>query len=108
MQRGRGGRGSSIAPAEAATCVAGGDYRPERGVFVEQFRRRIPDYAQRHQVQAGMTGWAQVQGWRGDTSLRHRTRCDLYYISHWSLWLDLRILWMTLCGGLRQRSGGKG
>jgi Undecaprenyl-phosphate glucose phosphotransferase len=82
--------------------------RPERGVFVEQFRRRIPDYAQRHQVHAGMTGWAQVHGWRGDTSLRHRTRCDLYYISHWSLWLDLRILWMTLCGGLRQRSGGKG
>ena len=82
--------------------------RPERGVFVEQFRRRIPDYAQRHQVQAGMTGWAQVHGWRGDTSLRHRTRCDLYYISHWSLWLDLKILWMTLCGGLRQRSGGKG
>jgi Undecaprenyl-phosphate glucose phosphotransferase len=82
--------------------------RPERGVFVEQFRARIPDYAQRHQVQAGMTGWAQVHGWRGDTSLRHRTRCDLYYISHWSLWLDLKILWMTLCGGLRQRSGGKG
>ena len=82
--------------------------RPERGVFVEQFRRRIPDYTQRHQVQAGMTGWAQVHGWRGDTSLRHRTRCDLYYISHWSLWLDLKILWMTLCGGLRQRSGGKG
>ena len=64
--------------------------RPERSVFVEQFRRQIPDYAQRHQVKAGMTGWAQVHGWRGNTSLRHRLRCDLYYISHWSLWLDLQ------------------
>jgi Undecaprenyl-phosphate glucose phosphotransferase len=82
--------------------------RPERGVFVEQFRTRIPDYAQRHQVKAGMTGWAQVHGWRGDTSLRHRIRCDLYYISHWSLGLDLKILGMTLWGGLRQRLGGKG
>lgn len=79
--------------------------RPERGVFVEKFRRQIPDYSQRHQVKAGMTGWAQVHGWRGDTSLRHRTRCDLYYISHWSLWLDLRILGMTLVGGLRQPPG---
>ncbi len=77
--------------------------RPERGVFVEKFRKQIPDYAQRHQVKAGMTGWAQVHGWRGDTSLRHRIRCDLYYISHWSLWLDLKILWMTLCGGRRRR-----
>jgi len=70
--------------------------RPERGVFVEKFRREIPDYAQRHLVKAGMTGWAQVHGWRGDTSLRHRIRCDLYYISHWSLWLDLQILLMTV------------
>ena len=82
--------------------------RPERGVFVEKFRRQIPDYSQRHQVKAGMTGWAQVHGWRGDTSLRHRVRCDLYYVSHWSLWLDLQILGMTVCGGLRPRSGGKG
>jgi len=70
--------------------------RPERGVFVERFRRQIPYYTQRHLVKAGMTGWAQVHGWRGDTSLRHRIRCDLYYISHWSLWLDLQILWMTV------------
>lgn len=82
--------------------------RPERGVFVEKFRRQIPDYAQRHQVKAGMTGWAQVNGWRGDTSMRHRVRCDLYYISHWSLGLDLKILGLTLCGGLRQRSGNRG
>jgi exopolysaccharide biosynthesis polyprenyl glycosylphosphotransferase len=81
--------------------------RPERDVFVDKFRRQIPDYSQRHQVKAGMTGWAQVHGWRGDTSLRHRTRCDLYYIAHWSLWLDLQILAMTLFGGLRWRSGGE-
>jgi len=82
--------------------------RPERGVFVERFQRELPDYAQRHAVQAGMTGWAQVQGWRGDTSLRHRLRCDLYYISHWSIWLDLEILartlWHGVGHGLRVRS----
>jgi len=78
--------------------------RPERGVFVEQFRRQIPGYAQRHQVKAGITGWAQVNGWRGNTSLRHRVQCDLYYISNWSLWLDLMILFMTLWCGLRHRN----
>jgi len=77
--------------------------RPERGVFVEKFRRKIPDYAQRHQVKAGMTGWAQIHGWRGNTSLRRRLQCDLWYISHWSLWLDLEILWLTVWGGLRDR-----
>jgi putative colanic acid biosynthesis UDP-glucose lipid carrier transferase len=79
--------------------------RPERGVFVERFCRELPDYLQRHQVKTGLTGWAQVQGWRGDTSLRHRLRCDLYYISHWSLWLDLEILlrtvWHGVCHGAR-------
>ncbi len=77
--------------------------RPERMVFVERFRQKIPDYAHRHLVKAGITGWAQVQGWRGNTSLRHRLRCDLWYISHWSLGLDLRILLMTALGGLRER-----
>lgn len=77
--------------------------RPERGVFVEKFRRKIPCYVQRHQVQAGMTGWAQVHGWRGNSSLRHRVQCDLYYISHWSLGLDLKILLMTLVRGLWHR-----
>jgi len=75
--------------------------RPERGVFVEQFSREIPDYAKRHLVKSGMTGWAQVHGWRGDTSLRQRLRCDLYYISHWSIWLDLKILWLTIWHILR-------
>jgi len=77
--------------------------RPERAVFVERFRRQIPDYAHRQLVQAGMTGWAQVQGWRGNTSLRHRIRCDLWYISHWSIWLDLKILLLTAAVGLRER-----
>jgi Undecaprenyl-phosphate glucose phosphotransferase len=79
--------------------------RPERGVFVEKFRREIPGYEQRHLVKCGMTGWAQVHGWRGDTSLRRRIQCDLYYISHWSLLLDMRILWLTIWGGLQQRYG---
>ncbi len=78
--------------------------RPERAVFVEKFRRQVPGYTQRHQVKAGMTGWAQVNGWRGNTSLRHRLQCDLYYISHWSLWLDLKILFLTLCYGWRHRN----
>lgn len=78
--------------------------RPERGVFVEKFRRELPSYQQRHQVKAGITGWAQVNGWRGNTSLRRRLECDLYYISNWSLWLDCRILWMTLWRGLRHRN----
>jgi Undecaprenyl-phosphate glucose phosphotransferase len=78
--------------------------RPERGVFVEQFRRQIPGYQQRHQVKAGMTGWAQVNGWRGNTSLRRRIECDLYYVAHWSIWLDLEILLMTVWRGLRHRN----
>lgn len=75
--------------------------RPERGVFIEKFRRQLPGYCQRHQVKSGMTGWAQVNGWRGNTSLRHRLRCDLYYIANWSLWLDAQILLMTVWRGIR-------
>jgi exopolysaccharide biosynthesis polyprenyl glycosylphosphotransferase len=78
--------------------------RPERGVFIEKFRKQIPGYAQRHQVKTGMTGWAQVHGWRGDSSLRHRIQCDLYYIANWSLFLDLQILLMTLWRGPRHRN----
>lgn len=78
--------------------------RPERGVFVERFRQQIPGYEQRHRVKSGITGWAQVNGWRGNTSLRHRVECDLYYIANWSLGLDLRILCMTLWRGLRHRN----
>ncbi len=79
--------------------------RPERPEFVAQFKEELERYAHKHWMKPGMTGWAQVHGWRGDTSLRHRIRCDLFYISHWSLWFDLQILWMTVCGGLRQRPG---
>jgi len=75
--------------------------RPERGVFIDGFRRQLPSYFLRHQVKAGITGWAQVNGWRGNTSLRRRLECDLYYISNWSLSLDLKILWMTLWRGFR-------
>ncbi len=70
--------------------------RPERPEFVERFRERYPEYMARHRVRAGMTGWAQVNGLRGDTSIRKRIAADLYYIENWSLALDLRILWLTL------------
>jgi len=73
--------------------------RPERPVFVEDFRRRIPGYMLRHKVKAGMTGWAQVNGWRGDTSLEKRIEYDLYYIERWSLFLDVKILIQTLYRG---------
>jgi putative colanic acid biosynthesis UDP-glucose lipid carrier transferase len=70
--------------------------RPERPIFIEQFRREVPGYMLRHKVKAGLTGWAQVHRWRGDTSLHERIEHDLYYIRNWSLGLDLRILLMTL------------
>ncbi len=70
--------------------------RPERPEFVEQFARRYPDYLSRHRAPAGLTGWAQVHGLRGDTSIADRARFDNYYIRNWSLWLDLRILARTL------------
>jgi Undecaprenyl-phosphate glucose phosphotransferase len=70
--------------------------RPERPVFIEKFKKTIPNYMARHAVKAGMTGWAQVNGWRGDTSLRRRVQHDLYYICHWNPWFDLRILGLTV------------
>lgn len=70
--------------------------RPERPVFIEQFRREVPGYMLRHKVKAGLTGWAQVHRWRGDTSVHERIEHDLYYIRNWSLGLDVRILLMTL------------
>ena len=73
--------------------------RPERPVFVEDFRRRIPGYMLRHKVKAGMTGWAQVNGWRGNTSLEKRLQYDLYYIERWSLAFDVKILVQTLWHG---------
>jgi Undecaprenyl-phosphate glucose phosphotransferase len=78
--------------------------RPERPVFIQQFSKTIPNYMARHCVKAGITGWAQVHGWRGNTSLRKRLQYDLYYITHWTPWLDLRILWMTLFQGFVHRN----
>jgi Undecaprenyl-phosphate glucose phosphotransferase len=77
--------------------------RPERPFFVEQFKHRIPQYMLRHKVKAGITGWAQVNGWRGNTSLEKRIEYDLYYIEHWSVTLDLKIMWLTLIRGIFQR-----
>jgi Undecaprenyl-phosphate glucose phosphotransferase len=78
--------------------------RPERPQFVEQFRAEFPHYMLRHKVRAGITGWAQVHGWRGNTSIRMRIEHDLYYIENWSLMLDLKILFMTLIHGLKHEN----
>jgi len=69
--------------------------RPEQPKFVERFRNRYPTYNARHRVRSGLTGWAQVNGLRGDTSIRQRVAHDLYYIENWSLGLDFKILWRT-------------
>ena len=74
--------------------------RPELQYFVEQFKQTIPYYMVKHQVKPGMTGWAQINGYRGDTSIKKRIEMDLWYIDHWSVWLDIRILFRTVFGGL--------
>ncbi len=73
--------------------------RPEQPFFVGNFRKEIPAYMLRHKMKAGITGWAQVNGWRGNTCLHKRIECDIYYIKNWSLWLDLKILCLTLFRG---------
>ena len=78
--------------------------RPERPEFVEIFRRTIPKYMLRHKIKAGMTGWAQIRGWRGNTSLDERIKCDLEYLEKWSFGLDLKIIWLTLWRGLMHRN----
>lgn len=77
--------------------------RPERTVFVEQFKHEIDGYMQKHLVQAGITGWAQVNGWRGDTCLKTRIDYDLFYVENWSLWFDLKIIFLTLLKGFRHK-----
>jgi len=74
--------------------------RPERPYFVNQFLQEISHYNVRHRLKVGITGWAQVNGWRGDTSIQKRFEFDLYYLQNWSLWFDLRIVWMTVWSGL--------
>ena len=74
--------------------------RPERPYFVQKFQEEIPRYNIKHQVRPGMTGWAQVHGFRGDTSIRKRIEYDLYYIENWTLWLDIKIMFLTFFGGM--------
>jgi Undecaprenyl-phosphate glucose phosphotransferase len=78
--------------------------RPERPVFIRDFKKKIPRYMFRHKMKAGITGWAQVNGWRGNTSLRKRIQYDLYYIEHWSIWFDLQIMFLTVFKGLVGRN----
>jgi Undecaprenyl-phosphate glucose phosphotransferase len=73
--------------------------RPERPEFISDFKDEIPRYMLRHKTKTGMTGWAQVNGWRGSTSLKKRIQYDLYYIENWSIWFDIRIVWDTVMKG---------
>lgn len=73
--------------------------RPERPAFVDKYKEEIPRYMIKHQVRPGLTGWAQVNGYRGDTSIRRRIECDIYYIENWTLGFDIKILFMTLFKG---------
>ncbi|RKY00437.1 MAG: undecaprenyl-phosphate glucose phosphotransferase, partial [Spirochaetes bacterium] len=74
--------------------------RPERPEFIEKFKKEIPRYMLRHKIKAGMSGWAQVNGFRGNSSITKRIEHDLYYIENWSLTFDLKILWLTLWKGI--------
>ena len=73
--------------------------RPERPLFVEKFKEEIPRYMVKHQVRPGLTGWAQINGYRGDTSIRKRIEYDLYYIENWTLGFDFKILFLTFFKG---------
>ena len=78
--------------------------RPERPYFVDRFRGEIPLYMLKHLVRPGITGWAQVNGWRGDTSIEERIKCDIYYIENWTFLLDIKILLLTLLRGFVNRN----
>lgn len=73
--------------------------RPERPQFVQKFRDEIPRYMVKHQVRPGMTGWAQINGYRGDTSIEKRIEYDLYYIENWTMVFDMKILILTIFKG---------
>ena len=73
--------------------------RPERPYYVDKFKEEIPRYMVKHQVRPGITGWAQVNGYRGDTSIKRRIDCDIYYIENWTLGLDIKILFLTFFKG---------
>ncbi len=78
--------------------------RPERPFFVDKFKEEIPLYMLKHLVRPGITGWAQVNGWRGDTSIDERIKCDIYYIENWTFLLDIKILLMTVLKGFVNQS----
>jgi exopolysaccharide biosynthesis polyprenyl glycosylphosphotransferase len=73
--------------------------RPERPYFVKKFQDDVAQYNSRHYLKVGITGWAQVNGWRGDTSIAKRVEHDLYYLRNWSLWFDIKIICLTLWRG---------
>jgi exopolysaccharide biosynthesis polyprenyl glycosylphosphotransferase len=77
--------------------------RPERPEFIARFRETLPQYMLRHKMKAGITGWAQINGWRGNTSLERRIEHDLYYIEHWSIWFDFKIMLLTVWRGFIHR-----
>ena len=97
-------RGTSIDELPQLFNILKGDMslvgpRPERPFFVEKFREEIPRYMVKHQVRPGLTGWAQINGYRGDTSIRKRIEHDLYYIENWTLGLDFKIIFLTFFKG---------
>lgn len=73
--------------------------RPERPLFVEKFKEEIPRYMIKHQVRPGLTGWAQINGYRGDTSIRKRIEYDIFYIENWTMGLDVKIMFLTIFKG---------
>ncbi len=73
--------------------------RPERPQFVEQFKEEIPRYMVKHQVRPGLTGWAQINGWRGDTSIKRRIEYDIFYIENWTMSFDVKIMLLTIFRG---------
>jgi lipopolysaccharide/colanic/teichoic acid biosynthesis glycosyltransferase len=97
-------RGTSLDELPEAFNILKGDMsligpRPERPFFVEKFREEVPRYMIKHQVRPGITGWAQVNGLRGDTSIEKRIEHDLYYIENWTFAFDLRIVFLTVFKG---------
>jgi Undecaprenyl-phosphate glucose phosphotransferase len=78
--------------------------RPERPFFVDKFKEEIPKYMVKHHVRPGITGWAQVHGWRGDTSIEKRIEYDIYYIENWSINMDMKILWLTIFKGFMNKN----
>ncbi len=78
--------------------------RPERPIFVEKFRKEIPQYMIKHYVRPGMSGWAQVNGWRGNTSIKKRVEYDIYYVENWTMYLDIKIFIMTFINGFTNKN----